>query len=104
VAWILFTYGKLQFWKLDELVARYSEAQSNCPITYTFTHREVRQLLRQFEIIEMRVEHIFPYRICDYIQYKYKKVWYFQLTPKPLFHWLEHHFGWHLCVTAKALK
>jgi SAM-dependent methyltransferase len=32
VGWILLTEGKGQFWKLQELVARNSEAQTGCPI------------------------------------------------------------------------
>jgi 2-polyprenyl-3-methyl-5-hydroxy-6-metoxy-1,4-benzoquinol methylase len=33
------------FWKLDEAVARNSEAQTGCPVTYTYTRRSVRELL-----------------------------------------------------------
>jgi hypothetical protein len=49
---------------------------------------------------EISVEHIFPYRISDYKNYKYVKEWYFRIMPQPLFRWLERHFGWHLCITA----
>jgi 2-polyprenyl-3-methyl-5-hydroxy-6-metoxy-1,4-benzoquinol methylase len=103
VLWILLTYGKGQFWRLDELVARHSEAQTGCPITYTFARRQVRELLKRygFQVTEMWVDHIFPYRILDYVQYRYVKVWYFRWLPSPLFRWLERHFGWHLCVTAE---
>lgn len=100
VLWILLAYGKGAFWKLDELVARYSEAQTGCPVTYTYTKRSVRELLRGFRVVEARVEHIFPFRIADYVQYRYVKEWYFRYLPAPLFRWLERHFGWHLCVTA----
>src|SRR5580692_7134942 len=37
VLWILLGEGKGQFWKLRELVAKNSEAQTGCPITYTYT-------------------------------------------------------------------
>lgn len=100
VLWILLAYGKGAFWKLDDLVARYSEAQTGCPVTYTYTKRSVRELLRGFRVVEARVEHIFPFRIADYVQYRYVKEWYFRYLPAPLFRWLERHFGWHLCVTA----
>lgn len=100
--WILLTYGKGQFWRLEELVARYSEAQEGCPVTYTFTKRQIKTLLERhgFAVTDMYVDHIFPYRIPDYVQYRYVKVWYFRWMPPPLFRWLERHFGWHLCVTA----
>jgi SAM-dependent methyltransferase len=102
VLWIILNYGKGQFWRASELVARYSEAQEGCPVTFSYTKNEMRNLLTRhgFRIIEMWVDHIFPYRISDYVQYRYKWVWYFRLTPRRIFHWLERHFGWHLCVSA----
>jgi hypothetical protein len=45
VAWILLTEGKGQFWKLQDLVAKNSEAQTGCPVTYTYTRREGRDCL-----------------------------------------------------------
>jgi 2-polyprenyl-3-methyl-5-hydroxy-6-metoxy-1,4-benzoquinol methylase len=105
VFWILLTYGKARFWRLKELVARHSEAQTGCPVTYTYTRREAGELLQRyaFRVTELRVEHIFPYRIADYLQYRYVPVWYFRWTPQPLFRWLERHLGWHLCLTAVAV-
>ncbi len=72
VFWILMTYGKGQFWRLAEMVARHSEAETGCPVTYTYTHSELRDLLerRGFRVTQVQVEHIFPYRIKDYVQYR----------------------------------
>lgn len=100
--WILFTYGKGQFWRLEELLACYSEAQEGCPVTYTYTPVEVKQLLQGFDVSEIWVDHIFPYYIPDYKQYRYTKVWYFRWMPQLIFRWLEKNFGWHLCVTAQV--
>ncbi len=102
VLWIILKYGRGHFWRASELVARYSEAQEGCPVTFTYTRHEMQDLLtfHGFTVTDMRVDHIFPYRIPDYVQYRYKKVRYFRLTPSGLFRWLERHFGWHLCVTA----
>jgi 2-polyprenyl-3-methyl-5-hydroxy-6-metoxy-1,4-benzoquinol methylase len=104
VLWIMFTYGKGKFWRLTELVARYSEAQEGNPVTHTFTKRQMRKLLEGYGygIKEIWVDHIFPFRISEYIQYRYETVWYFRWMPGLLFRWLEHNFGWHLCVTAEA--
>jgi predicted membrane channel-forming protein YqfA (hemolysin III family) len=52
------------------------------------------------KVKEVMIDHIFPYSIPDYIQYRYVKVWYFRWMPERLFRWLEHHVGWHLCVVA----
>ena len=102
VGWILLTEGKGQFWKLDELVAKNSEAQTGCPITYTYSKSKGRKLLEKvgFQVKEAKVEHIFPYRIKDYVQYRYVKEFYFRCLPEPIFHALERQFGWHLCLTA----
>ncbi|MBA4319680.1 MAG: class I SAM-dependent methyltransferase [Flavobacterium sp.] len=100
VLWILLTYGKGAFWKLDELIAQNSEAQGGSPVTYTFSIKDIRNLLKEFKIINISIEHIFPYKISDYVHYQYNKVWYFRFLPKSIFRWLEKHFGWHLCVTA----
>jgi 2-polyprenyl-3-methyl-5-hydroxy-6-metoxy-1,4-benzoquinol methylase len=96
--------GKGRFWRLDELIARHSEAQTGCPVTYAYSRREGRALLERhgFKITGIWVDHIFPYRVRDYVQYRYRKVWYFDMMPPPLFHWLERRAGWHLCITGEA--
>lgn len=101
VLWILLKYGKGAFWKLDSLIANYSEAQTGCPITFSYSKGTVKRLMEDFHITESRVEHIFPYSIPEYKQNIYKKVWYFRYLPVPFFRWLETKIGWHLCVTAR---
>ena len=103
VLWILFAYGKGQFWKLDRLVAEYSEAQTGCPVTYSCSRSEGRRWFesRGFRVTDVMVDHIFPYAIAEYVQYRYKMVWYFRWMPKTLFRAMERAFGWHLCLTAK---
>jgi SAM-dependent methyltransferase len=91
------------FWRLDEAVARNSEAQTGCPVTYTYTRRSVREFLAHagFEVEELFVDHIFPYRIPDYVQYRYVKAFPFRWLPNPAMRALERRLGWHLCVTAR---
>ena len=100
VLWILLNYGKGAFWKLKELIAKYSEAQTGCPITHTYSRKEIRRLLEGFKMVDIAADHIFPYKISDYVKYRYNKVWYFRCLPQPIFRWLEKHFGWHLLATA----
>ena len=102
VLWILMKYGRGACWRLNDLVARHSEARAGCPITYTYSRASVRRLLAGFEITRLQVEHIFPWRISDYVNYRYNKVWHFRWMPTPLFGRLERCWGWHLCVTARA--
>jgi len=102
VLWILLAFGNGAFWKLDELIARHSEAQTGCPVTYSYSRRSVRDLLKGLTVESAGVEHIFPYRIAEYKRYEYKKTWLFRRMPASLFRFLERRWGWHLCVTARA--
>ena len=83
-------------------VARHSEAETGCPVTFVYSKNEARKLLSGFGMTDIRVEHIFPYEIPAYRRYIYRKVWYFRHMPRPLFRWLEQCFGWHLLITAVA--
>lgn len=105
VFWILMTYGKCQFWKLKELVARHSEAETGCPVTYSYSKAEFRNLMARngFRVKQIQVQHIFPYRIRDYVQYRYIKEWYFRWLPDRVFQALERILGWHLLVTAEVV-
>ena len=104
VGWILLAEGKGQFWKLSDLVAKNSEAQTGCPVTYTYSRSEGRELLELhgFHVTGVRVEHIFPYRVRDYVEYRYVKKLYFRWLPQGLFRTLERQFGWHLLLTAET--
>jgi hypothetical protein len=99
----LFIYGKCQFWKLNRLIAEYSEAQTGCPVTYSYSRADGRRLLedRGFHVTSVMVDHIFSYRIQEYVRHQYRQVWYFRWMPKAVFRAIERAFGWHLCLTAR---
>jgi SAM-dependent methyltransferase len=99
---ILFREAHGAFWRLDEAVARNSEAAAGCPVTYAYTRRALRQWLEGtgFVVDEMFVDHIFPYRVADYVQYRYVKAFPFNILPTPMMRGFERRLGWHLCVTA----
>jgi 2-polyprenyl-3-methyl-5-hydroxy-6-metoxy-1,4-benzoquinol methylase len=105
VLWILAAEGHGRFWDADELIAKYSEAETGCPVTYSYSRREARELVERngFRVQELSVDHVFPYRIRDYVQYRYVKEPYFRWVPEPLFRAFERQFGWHLMVTAQAV-
>jgi 2-polyprenyl-3-methyl-5-hydroxy-6-metoxy-1,4-benzoquinol methylase len=104
VLWILLSEGKGQFWKLNELIATNSEAQTGCPITYSYSRKEGRELLERhgLEVKEVGVDHVFPYRIADYVKYRYVREWYFRWMPTGMFRAFERRFGWHLDLTGEA--
>jgi SAM-dependent methyltransferase len=91
-----------QFWRLDEVVARHSEAQTGCPVTYTYTRRSARRWIEEngFSIDNLFVDHIFPYYVPEYVQYRYRKTLPFRWLPDFAMRGLERGLGWHLCVTA----
>ncbi len=108
---ILAEYGGWKFFEqalmgntaeLDKIVARHSEAQTGCPVTTIYSPKDAEALLRScgFAPIVVNIEHIFPYKIDEYILHKYIKEWYFKYMPDKVFKWLERHFGWHMCITA----
>lgn len=92
-----------QSWKkimIDSGLDQY-EAQSNCPIAYTYTNNEIDTMLQQFRNIQIQQTHIFPYKITDYKQYKYVKEEWFEHMPDEMFRALEQKLGWHLCITCQ---
>jgi len=103
VLWIIMRYGKFNFFKAKKLIAENSEAQFGSPITFTYSKKELKDMLASYRVVDMFVDHIFPYSVPEYRNYQYKKVFYFRWMPNMLFRWLERHFGWHLCVTAEKI-
>lgn len=102
VLWIIMKYGHGAIWKAGDLVRRYSEAQTGCPVTYFYSFKELRRLLHNFVILDIRKDHIFPYVIDKYVKYEYQFEWYFAWMPKPLFRWLERRLGWHTLLVLKT--
>jgi len=101
VFWILLTYGKGRFWRANALISKHSEAQTGNPIAHIYSFQGIRKLMKDYEIIRIYKEHIFPYVIKKYIKYEYQKIWYFRWLPRFIFRWLERHFGWHTLVVAR---
>jgi SAM-dependent methyltransferase len=101
---ILFREAHGAFWRLDDAIARNSEAQTGCPVTYSYTRASLREWVESsgFAVDELFADHIFPYRIPEYVNYQYAKAFPFNVLPPPVMRALERGLGWHLCVTAHA--
>jgi SAM-dependent methyltransferase len=77
------------------------EAQSGCPIAFTYTPNEVHDLLDgQFKATSISNDHIFPYVIEKYVQYEYEVQPWFKAMPEGMFRALEKTLGWHLLIKA----
>ena len=78
------------------------EAQYGCPVAYTYSEDDIRELLGdEFDIVSMTQDHIFPYQIEPYKQGQYIKQPWFENMPVQVFRVLEKRLGWHLMITAK---
>ena len=101
----LMLYAKMS-WKnfLIALERVQPEAQAGCPIVYTYTGRGVRRLLSGLDVVSIKKDHIFPWSIPEYIQHRYKRVWYFRLMPAAVFRVVERVLGWHLLIVARPSR
>jgi SAM-dependent methyltransferase len=79
------------------------EAQTGCPIAFTYTHQEVRDLLgaNGFGTVAISQDHIFPYVVEKYVRYEYELQPWFAAMPREMFRALEQRFGWHMLIVAK---
>lgn len=77
------------------------EAQTGCPIAFTYTPEEVRALLSDYDVLDLRQEHIFPYIVEKYVRYEYELQPWFKAMPQEMFRSLERALGWHTLIRAK---
>jgi 2-polyprenyl-3-methyl-5-hydroxy-6-metoxy-1,4-benzoquinol methylase len=91
-------YGYKFLFNYNKTIQYFAEAQLNCPRAIVYSKQSLKELLKDFNIVNIEKDHIFVYKISDYIQGKYTKVWYFKIMPSFLFNWFKKHFGWHYLV------
>ena len=101
--WIMKEEGIWDMGRLDELIAKNSEAQTGCPVTYTYTFNEVQSMLRGFEMLEIRKAHIFTWDLAAYKQYEYKKDPAWARVDARQMAELEKELGWHTLVRARLI-
>ena len=80
------------------------EAQYGCPIAFSFTDNDIKDLLSDsFEIINITQDHIFPFNVEKYKNYEYEMLPWFQKMPTKMYRSLSKNFGWHKLVTARRI-
>lgn len=99
--WIMKEQNIWDFSKLDEIISFNSEAQSDCPVTYTYTFDDVKNLLINFDIVDIHKDHIFPYKIYEYKQNIYVFEDCFINMDYDEFKKMENELGWHTLIYAK---
>jgi SAM-dependent methyltransferase len=82
------------------------EAQDGCPIALTYTREDIHDLLKEsdFGTEEIRQDHVFPYQIAEYVEYRYELEPWFAAMPPNLREAMARHLGWHLLITARPLS
>lgn len=98
--WVMKTTNQWDFNKMEEIIAKHSEAQTGCPVTYTFTFNEIKELLNGFRIEDMYKTHIFPYKIEPYKNHQYIFDDCFKNMKKQDFEQMEKELGWHTLIRA----
>jgi SAM-dependent methyltransferase len=99
--WIMKEENVWDMGRADELIAKSSEAQSGCPVTYSYTYDEARRLLNGFDVIDMRKAHIFTWDIPTYKRYEFKKDEAWAGVNDQQLAELEKELGWHLLITSR---
>ncbi|MBI2100022.1 MAG: class I SAM-dependent methyltransferase [Candidatus Vogelbacteria bacterium] len=89
---IILVQGRGAFWKRDELVRNYSEAQANCPVVNIYSFGEIRRLLRDLEIIEMKK---------DYLSLWGREKGLIERLPRFFRQWLARWLGWNILIVAR---
>src|SRR5262249_34957422 len=98
--WIMKEEGIWDMSRIDELIARNSEAQTGCPVTYTYTEDTARQLLEGYRVLDVRKAHIFTWDVAEYRQYRYQKAAEWANVGDDELAALEKELGWHLLIRA----
>ena len=99
--WIMKQEGIWDLSRIDELIARNSEAQSGCPVTYSYDAESAEALLDGFQILEMRKAHIFTWDVDAYTRHEYVKAPEWAHVSDRDLATLERELGWHLLVRAR---
>ena len=101
--WAMHENDRWDFSLMDETIREFAEAQTGCPVAYTYTFDQVRELLAPwYEVADISKDHIFTWNVDKYIQHQYEidDAWK-NASPENL-RALKSELGWHTLV--KAVK
>ncbi len=102
--WMMREEAAWDMGRIDEVIARNSEAQTGCPVTYTYTFETLKELLAGFEIIEAKKAHIFTWDIERYKHYEYEKDPAWAKVGDQELADLESELGWHMLAKARLAR
>lgn len=99
--WLMKEYDGWNFSTTDSLVQKYSEAQSGCPVTHTYTFDEIRDLVGELEVTDVWKDHIFIWDIPSYKQNIFVPDVPFRNLDPLYLKKMEKELGWHTMFVAK---
>ena len=100
----MYQRDSVDFSKSDEVIQYYAEAQVGCPRALAYTFENARELLKGFEIISMKKDHIFKYDIPNYIEKKYIVRDEFKNMTEEQFQEMCDEMGWHLLIKCRRVN
>ena len=99
--WAMHTMNDWDMNRCGDIIRHHAEAQSGCPVAYTYSFTDVRKLLEGFQILEMKKDHIFTWDIPHYINHEYVRDAAWGNVSDEDMAELERELGWHTLVKAK---
>jgi len=101
--WAMHTQDRWDLSKMNDTIREFAEAQVGCPVAYTYTFDEVRELLSPwYEVTDIQKDHIFKWDVEKYVKHEYDIDEAWKNVSDSDFRALEKELGWHILV--KALK
>ena len=100
--WIMKEYDSWKFFNVDEMIQNYSEAQSGCPVTYTYTFDEIEELISpHLKLKNIWKDHIFMWDIPEYKKNNFVRDLPFQNVSDEYLTKMKKELGWHTMFIAK---
>jgi len=101
--WLMMEHNITDISEGSKLVCNQSEAQKDCPVTYTYSFDEITNELldKRFDIIDIHKDHIFIYDIGNYKQNIYIKDKYWSNMDDKDIEKMAKELGWHTMVICK---
>jgi 2-polyprenyl-3-methyl-5-hydroxy-6-metoxy-1,4-benzoquinol methylase len=100
--WAMHENNRWYMETMDDTIREFAEAQTGCPIAYTYTFDQIRELLAPwYEITDIHKDHIFKWNVQKYIKYEYEVDDAWKNVSPENFRALEEELGWHTLVKAK---
>jgi len=98
--WALHTHG-WDMGVMDDVIRTYAEAQTGCPVAYTYTFDQIKELLSPwYTVVDIHKDHIFKWDVQKYIEHKYEVDDAWKNVSEDNFKALEKELGWHTLVKA----